>query len=132
MCIIGGAMKSIEYMHGVAEPDKPGEVLGLFVLGLTIYLIFKIVVFLKEANLIKAIPFIGKKINISEETFDDLLISARLWKIIILITAALIAYDQVVNEDLINLELQICLVVIAGFEIIDECYDFAIDRINKK
>lgn len=127
-----GAMKNIEYMYGVAEPDKPGEVLGLFVFGLTIYLIFKIVAFLKEANLIKAIPFIGKKINISEKTFDDLLVFARIWKIAVLIGAALIAYNQVVNEDLINLELQICLVVVAGFEIIDECYDSAIDLINKE
>lgn len=129
---MGGAMQGIEYMYGVAEPDKPGEVLGLFVGGLTIYLIFKIVAFLKEANIIIAIPFIGKKINISEETFDDLLISARIWKITLLVTAAIIAYDQVVNEDLMNLELQICLVVIAGFEIIDECYDTAIDLRNKK
>ena len=129
---MGGAMKGIEYMYGIVEPDKPGEVLTLFVYGLTIYLIFKIVAFLKEADLIKAIPLIGKKINISEKTLDDLLIYARAWKIILLFTAVLIAYDQVVNEDLINLELQICLVVIAGFEIIDECYDSAIDLINKK
>lgn len=116
---MGGLAKSYEYMYGVAKPDEPGEVLGYFAVALVFYLIFKVLQYFKGED------------ELRKEEWSYITDFARIWKVVVITFASIMAIKEVLEPSEMTKELQICIVVVVLFEVIDEWYDLMVEIRDK-
>ncbi|MFV8772419.1 hypothetical protein ACRCJP_04650 [Aerococcus urinaeequi] len=116
---MGGLRHSYEYIYGVAKPDEPGEVLGYFAVALVFYLILKILQYFKGED------------ELRKEEWSFITDFARIWKVVVITVASIMAIQDVLDPSEMSKELQICIVVVVLFEVIDEWYDLIVEIRDK-
>lgn len=56
---------------------------------------------------------------------------ARIWKVVVITVASIMAIQDVLEPSEMSKELQICIVVVVLFEVIDEWYDLIVEIRDK-
>lgn len=101
------SMKMHLYMTGQELPD-PGPMYLFFIVCLSVYITVKIAYLLQSEETIK------------KERWDRGIVYVHAFKIIVIIISGWLAMEEIINPSFITTELKQCIVVVIGFEIVDE------------